>query len=121
MDKNKKDSLLNNYMPVSEYSKLKGVTEEQVIEQIREGELVGQIQNEVWYVLREAEHSTNEKDQGGEDKKDGPGSDVVILIVAMICLGVTIYDWKGGLFYIVTALLLLSLIIGALQGLFGKE
>jgi len=41
------------YIPSAEFSKIKSIPEDKVIEMIRDGFYVGQIKNEEWYVSRE--------------------------------------------------------------------
>lgn len=41
------------YMPVAEFSKIKSIPKDKVIEMIRDGFYIGQIKNEEWYVSRE--------------------------------------------------------------------
>ena len=48
------------YMPVDEFSKIKSIPKDKVIEMIRDGFYVGQIKNDEWYVSRE-EVGKNEK------------------------------------------------------------
>lgn len=47
------DEFSSAYMPVSEFAKIKGITEKKIIEMIRDGFYMGQVKNGNWFVSRQ--------------------------------------------------------------------